>query len=356
MSLSFPALQDCTYLNTPEQGLISQELLDYRHDLDIEISKNPKLIMFERNDFINQVRKKVASFLDVDFALTALIPNFSFGFNTLLDIIPKDYRFLLIKGDYPSINWPVEARGFECCYAELGKDLEKNIALAIEIHQPQVLCLSIVQYISGIKINLDFVEQLKQNYPHLIIIVDATQYIGVEEFRFRESGIDILAASCYKWMHAGNGNGFMCFNERVVSRLQPKHAPLNGTKAFENERGIFMGLFEPGHQDLSCFGSLGKAIDLINEVDLKTIQHSIKKLSLKAKNEFQKRNLLSKEVVEREIHSSIFNLKLDQHHYDKLIEKNVLCSKRGDGVRVGFHYYNTTADLNQLLNIIDHHL
>ena len=30
----------------------------------------------------------------------------------------------------------------------------------------------------------------------------------------------------------------------------------------------------------------------------------------------------------------------------------MVCSQRGDGIRVSFHYYNTEQDLEQLLDLI----
>ena len=205
----------------------------------------------------------------------------------------SSFKFLLLKGDYPSINWPVEARNFDRCYAQIDERLEENIKEAVLQHSPDVLCLSIVQYISGIKIDLNFLKELKRDHPDLIIIADATQYIGTELFRFRESGIDILSASCYKWMNAGNGNAFTCFKQEIVDRIKPKFTGFNSVQGFKNDRGSFMGHFEPGHQDLMSFGSLKKAIDLKNDDGMKNIQQHIKSLSSKAKGELEDRNLLS---------------------------------------------------------------
>ena len=52
---------------------------------------------------------------------------FSFGFNTLLDGLPRDLKVLMLKSDYPSINWAVEHRDFNVCYANIDDNLEENI-------------------------------------------------------------------------------------------------------------------------------------------------------------------------------------------------------------------------------------
>ncbi|ARN78281.1 hypothetical protein BST97_09925 [Nonlabens spongiae] len=355
MTLTFPVLEDFVYLNTPEQGLISQELKDYKTCFANQLASDPLFMMRKRGDFLEEVRRTVAHFLDSDYQFTALTPNFSLAFNALLEKLPRSKRFLLIDGDYPSINYPVISMGFPTSYVPLCADLEHQIWDAVKKHEPDFLCLSIVQYISGMKIDLDFLKDLKASFPDVIIIADATQYLGVEEFRFRESGIDILAASCYKWMHAGNGNAFMCFKEETVARLS-EYFPHIEISEIRNQRGSFIGYFEPGHLDSVSFGALRKAIELIDSYGIHKISIAINKISSQAKTAFASRNLIASEVLGRDVHSSIFNLKLSDEVLQDLLAVKILCCKRGDGIRVGFHYYNTTEDLDQFLNTIDRHL
>lgn len=353
MNHVFPVLDQYTYLNTPAQGLVSNALVQYRNELINKQLFNVEVFVNNREEMLDEVRTTLARFIDAPVELTALVSNFSLAFNNLLEGIDRSSRFLLLKGDYPSINAPIEARKFECVYATIDQHLEENIRTQVTLQRPDFLCFSLVQYISGIKIDLKFIKRLKEEFPSLIIIVDATQYIGVEKFCFRESGIDIIAASCYKWMHAGNGNAFICFKEHVVDCVKPYFTSSEKSKGFNNERGSFMGNFEPGHLDLIAFCSLKKAIELIKGYGQDRIQKEIETISLKAKDEFTSRNLLKNEVVHRDIHSSIFNLKGDDRLFDLLISEKILCSQRGDGIRVGFSYFNTVQDLNKLLNIID---
>ncbi|SCY38893.1 Selenocysteine lyase/Cysteine desulfurase [Nonlabens sp. Hel1_33_55] len=349
----YPVLKDYTYLNTAAHGLISTVVADYKVSLNQELLNTASVFADSRGAFIDDVRTSVSSFIDAHYHMTALVPNFSMAFNALLEAIDKKNKFLLVKGDYPSVNWPVEARGFECCYADLNATLEENIWNACEQHKPDFLALSIVQYISGIRIDLEFLRKLKLQFPDLIIIADGTQFIGVEEFRFRESGIDILAASCYKWLNAGDGNAFMTFKEDVVDRIKPKYTGFNSVQGFKNDRGSFMGHFEPGHQDMTAFGGLQKAIEFCNEYGIYSIQNQIQTISQEARNEFTGRNLLQPEVTGRKLHSSIFNITGDEKLFEKLKNEKIIISQRGEGLRVSISYYNSIEDLNKLLNVID---
>lgn len=349
----YPVLQQSTYLNTAAHGLVSTTTVAFKASLNEEFLHTGSLFTDRRAAFINDTRAAVAQFIDADFKLMAMVPNFSFAFNTLLESVNRDKKFLLINNDYPSINAPVEARGYNCFYANLDQHLEENIYKACVAHRPDFLALSVIQYINGIKIDLDFLKELKVQFPNLIIIVDGTQFVGVEEFRFRESGIDILAASCYKWLNASGGNGFITFKEHIVDQIKPKFTNYNSNEDFTNEPGSFMGHFEPGHLDILSFSGLKKAIDFTQEYGMDNIEKQIKELSAAAMKELSSRHMLEESVAGRKIHSSIFNIKGTTALIEKLENNSIIYSQRGSGLRVSFSYYNTMDDLNRLLNVID---
>lgn len=346
----YPALKNSTYLNTATHGLLSTTVLEHKNDINYKLAHQASDFAGRSGDMIHSIRTTVADFLDAPYHLTALIPNFSLGFNALLEGIDISSKFLLIKGDYPSVNWPVEARGFECCYAPLNATLEENIWQACEQHRPDFLALSVVQYISGIKIDLGFLKDLKVQYPDLIIIADATQFVGVEEFRFRESGIDIIAASCYKWLNAGDGNAFMVFKEEVVDRVKPTYTGYHSKQGFKNDRGSFMGQFEPGHHDVAAFAGLQKAIEFVNEYGINTISNQITSIAAAAKNQLSNLGLIDEWVLERKQHSSIFNIPGDEALFQKLTRNGIRAAQRGEGIRISFSYYNDSNDLDNLID------
>lgn len=349
----FPILKEYTYLNTANHGLLSQDIVDYRASLDLKMRDQASLFTNNRNVFIEEVRNTVANFMDADPDFTAVIPNFSTAFNTLINGFDSASSFLLLKDDYPSVNNPVEARGFKTHHVVIDEQMEQNIIAVCEKEQPDFFCFSMVQYISGIKMDLDFLNDLKKRFPKTTLIADFTQYVGFEEFRFRESGIDIIIASCYKWLHAGDGNGFLCMKEEVQETIFPIEKLDGNANSGIKSNVNFISAFEPGHQDMMAFGTLQQAIIKAHELGWETISEPVKELALKAKLAFQERGLLSTVVCARKNHSSIFNIKGDQELYDKLLQHNIITSLRGDGLRISFSYFNTEEDLIKLLEVLD---
>ena len=346
----FPIIKQCTYLNTPASGLLPMPVLEYRQEHDLDFFMMGSAIKDNRGPQLTIVREKVGTLFSCTPNRVALVPNFSYGFNTLLEGVPASQKVLLLEQDYPSVNWPFESRDFEITYAQIDGDLEKNVEAAFAKAQPDIFAFSAVQYINGIKIDFEFLKRLKTKYPETLFFADATQYFGTEVFDFDASAFDVMGGSCYKWMNAGYGNAIFLFKEAVAEKVFPKTTGFNSLQGkYKAQEGSFLGRFEPGHQDTLNYGSLGVAIDLINEIGMETIATRIQELAAKAKTAFTERGLLEDAVVKRTEHSSIFNLKGDKVLAKRLNESGIMCILRGDGLRVGFQYFNTEDDLKALI-------
>ncbi|WEK21430.1 MAG: aminotransferase class V-fold PLP-dependent enzyme [Candidatus Pedobacter colombiensis] len=354
IAAQFPVLENYTYLNTAATGVLSRSIQQWRRDNDEEFIQLGSEFRIQQNVFFEDLRQHVARFFQGSSENTFLVQNFSIAFNTFLDGLSRDHRFLLIKSDYPSVNYPVECRGFSCAYAALDENLEQNILAQIEAFKPSVLAISLVQYINGIKIDLDFLKRLKNEYPDMLIVGDGTQFCGTERFNFKESGLDVLISSAYKWMLGGFGNGFMLIKDNVYKYLYQDRLKYPLPKEpFLNDKKMLSLCFEPGHLDTLNFGSLKQAILLLEEVGFDFIEERLRSIGEIAKKAFTDRGLLSSAVIQRASHSTIFNIPADIELIKRIYDANILVSPRGEGLRISFHFYNNEQDLERLLKVID---
>lgn len=353
----FPILDTCTYLNTANSGILSEALLNWRRDHDNDFLARGSMFRLTQAEFLQEVKKNLSHFFKAKIDHTFLVPNFSTGYNTFLAGLPATYRFLLLEEDYPAVNYPVTSRGFACDYVQVDHQVEENILEKINSFKPNILALSVVQYINGIKIDLDFLKRLKSEYPDLLIIADGTQYCGTERFNFETSGIDVLIASGFKWMLGGYGNGFLLMKEQASKHIYTaSQANPRPKEQFIDHKGILALCFEPGHQDTLAFGTLNQSVLYLEQLGQEFIENQIKSLSRIAKSAFEARGLLEEAVVLRTQHSSIFSLQIQGDVYQKIQAANIILSPRGKGIRVSLHFYNTEEELNQLLAVIDQSL
>jgi len=353
----FPVLQQYIYLNTAASGLLSEKVFDFRQEHDLDLLISGSILKEKQGAMLAQVRETVGSFFNCAPNRVALVPNFSYGFNTLLEGIDKSKKVLLLQNDYPSINWAVTSRDFELSFAEINEDLEKNIEEAFSADTPELFAFSIVQYINGIKLEIPFLKELKQKYPDTLFVADGTQFCGTEKFHFEDSGLDVLIASSYKWLNAGYGNAFILFAENAGEKIAPKFSGFNSLQGrYKAQEGNFIGKFEPGHQDTLNFGSLNIALKFLNEVGMDVVEARVNELKELARKELMQLGLLEDMVVKRSNHSSIFNIKGDDKLYQHLRARDIICSQRGAGIRISFHYFNTIEEIETLIKVLTAYL
>lgn len=351
---NFPILKNYTYLNTAYSGLLATETANWRRQHDEDFIEGGSIFRAENTQIMEELRNNLSSSFSVKIENTFLSPNFSTGFNAVLNGLKKNHRFLLLQEDYPSVSYPVTSSGFEFLEIPINTRLEQNILNAIEKFKPTVFAFSIVQYISGIKLQSDFIKRLKSNFPDLILIADGTQFLGTTVFNFEQSGLDVLIGSGYKWLLGGYGNGYIFLSDAAKNELYEHRKSLTLPNApFLSGRDHLSLILEPGHLDSLNFGTLNQGLNYLNEIGLSTIEKTIQDLATKARIALHAKGLLADWMVERKEQSSIFSLPLDNVTVSRLNEEKILCSPRGAGTRISFHFYNTEADLNHLLAVLD---
>ena len=111
--------------------------------------------------------------------------------------------------------------------------------------------------------------------------------------------------------------------------------------------------FEPGHLDTLNFGSLNHSISFLQSIGFENIESTNQLLCSKARSAFYDRGLLPEWMVKRESQSTIFSLPLKDYQVEKLDAAKILCAARGAGTRFSYHFYNTTNDLEKLLDVLD---
>ena len=194
--------------------------------------------------------------------------------------------------------------------------------------------------------DLNFFKQLKKTHPGLLIIADGTQFCGTKDFNFQNSGIDVLISSGYKWLFSGYGNGFVLIKNNFVEGFLNDISKKNAEESFSLA-------FEPGNIDTLSFGSLLYSLNKISDYGILKIENRLKHLSNYAMEKFIKKNLLDDQITKRKQHSNIFNLKGGEFLYRKLLQNNIICSRRGNGIRVSFNFYNTEEEIDFLLTFFN---
>lgn len=344
-----------TYFNTPGNGLMPKTHHQWRRRRDIDFFDPSSDLRDQQVVFIQEVKEALAAMFNCSEENVYCVPNFSFGYNALLGGLPSGTRFAILEEDYPSLNYPIISRGFPYKVVKSGDgNLEERILDIIRQGTVDVLLLSVVQYITGVKIDMEFIKTLKREFPALIVIGDATQYLGTEPFDFMESGFDAIGGSGYKWMMAGFGNGYMMLSDKLKKFLYSDALTRpRPTEAMWAHKSIIDTFFEPGHQDTLSHGTLLESVRFFDKLGLSNVKEHIDEVKGYAYEQFLERGWILPAVTERSCRSSLINLQVPQECYSALGGAGIKCFPRGTGIRIGIHLYNDKADVDYLVKILD---
>mgnify|MGYP001200175140 CR=1 FL=1 len=338
-SENFPLLTKGVYLNTAYVGLMSKPMADFRNKYENKFLYQGGNYKSDAYSSLEMTHHSLARFFGLTPDHIFVVPNFSFGIRQAIDLLPKKLNVLLIEDDYPSLISAFHEREFKIHKIPMQAELEKGIEKRLAKNDIDVLALSIVQYSTGLLIDIDYLKNLKKQHPNLILIGDGTQFLGAHAFHFNTSPFDVLAASGYKWLLAGFGNGVLMISEFYLDRIQKQVTTLN-------ER-IFNG-----HFNILATASLHFAIKFFEKQDFDSLIKQKGVLTEKVKNSLTENGYINPWVSKRKQHSSIFILEGDKTLYRTLVQNKIQCVLRGKGVRISFHYYNKEEDLNRLIEVL----
>ena len=326
------------YFDSAKAGPMYYELLDWRSKFERKSLVEKSQIRNNGENLVKDVEKKIGKFFNVKDGNIFFTTSFSLGFHSLVNQIKRKPSFLVLEDDYPSISDLIINKGFEIIYVKNDAFVEKNIENAVKKYKPNFIAISIVQWIDGLQIDIDFLEYLRKKYSEISIIADGTQFCGTSKFDFSKSPFDVLISSGYKWMLSGYGVAFI---------LVKKNFYLN--KFFNSDYNELKKSIDIGHYDMLSIGSLGFSIDKLKPM-IGKIEKKLISFSKFFKNELERINMLDEKLKIRKSHSTIFNLKdSDDKLFKYLINHKMICSKRGDGVRVSFNFFNTKSEIKKLI-------
>lgn len=345
-----------TYLNTAACGLIEPHVYnvaeEFYKNLCHEGSRASERWKMEDE---GKIRDTIRGFLNAPQDTIAMVPNFSWALNGIVQSLKGDERVMLYKGDYPSVLEPFKINNFSIKWidAEDGFTLPiDEIKLAITSKEIDLLVISHVQYNSGYKLDIDEIGRLCRDNG-VWFIVDATQSMGAEPIDLVLQPIDVLISSNYKWMNAGFGTGVLYISKGFMAAYPPVVGGNNSYKIVDGMNQYIPSIFsyEPGHPNMFGLSLLKAAIEdkLSRNIALVAKHnHSLTELLLNGIKDFKTLELIGPYNMGNRC---AFILLKDTNGLSAwLKDNNVIVTMRNGLVRISMHYYNTNDDIQKLIN------
>ncbi|MEP6568395.1 MAG: aminotransferase class V-fold PLP-dependent enzyme [Acidobacteriota bacterium] len=365
----FPVTERAIYLNhaavsappTPTINAIKSQLAD--------VSENGS-INFRRWLAVKEnARRLVAGMLGVLPEQVAFMRNTSDGLSTVangLDWQPGD-NLVTFRHEFPSNLYPWlrlrDALGVEvrvCEERDARVDTDELIRLVDR--NTRIVAISQVQYASGYRADLERIGRVAHAHDALLV-VDVIQALGVIPIDVEAELVDVAAAACHKWLLTPEGVGLLYLSARARERIQPT---LVGWTSVPNpddygnyEQGWNQGAlaWETGTAPVALIHGLEASLKLLNEVGIGRIQAYLETLTdhlCERLRNTDYRVISSRRAGEK---SQIVCI---QHTgglspmdlYAHLKQKNIITAPRGDRLRISPHFYNTLAEIDELVKAL----
>ena len=236
----------------------------------------------------------------------------------------------------------------------------EDIAAVIDTHT-RALTISHVEFASGFRNDIQALGELCREH-NIWFIVDAIQSLGAIEVDVKSCNIDILAADGHKWLLAPEGAAiFYCADEKREQLINTNigWASVVNPRDFLNydltQKPDATRFEEGSYNSVGLYG-LTAAIDLLLDIGIPTIETHILELTAGLIAGLEARGyrvITPKKDLER---AGIVIFESAQHTpaeiYEMLHAENIITAERGSGIRVSPHFYNTTSEVERLLEVL----
>lgn len=306
-------------------------------------------------------RADVAAFIGAATEATAFLQNASLGLNIVARSLLPASQVLAIRPEFPSCTTPFIRAGMKVSFIETtpsGFVDDAMVSKALKSERFDLFVLSSVQFANGFRSNLESIGRVCRNCG-VLFAVDATQSIGAFDINMTRDHIDALTFSGYKWATAGYGNAVLATGGAWPNSVPPLVGWRSAKNAYELENDrldmLHEGIgHEMGHPPFPGIFAMGEALRMLSEPPKDAISDRIIGLStyLTARLKELGIALRSDSSIEHMSGIVLAEMKEASIIKNKLQERSVWVTARQGGLRISVHAYNSTADIDRLIQAL----
>lgn len=317
-------------------------------------------MFFENAD---RIRALFASLINGRADHVALIPATSYGIAAIARNIKVGYgdNLVLIQGQFPSnvYSWHrlAESTGAAIRMVEgHGANWTQRVLESID-YRTSVVAMGIVHWTDGILFDVKAIGRRARDVGAALII-DGTQSIGALPFDVREIQPDALVCAGYKWLMGPYGTGLLYVGERFLDGIPLEESWIT-RQGSENFDGLlkYTNEYRPGaiRYDRGQTASFAhtammiKGLEQVIEWQPERIQTYCTSLIADFLPSAQNRGY----NIAGPYRPHLFGIGVPAHVdrqqlLNKLTQRNISVSLRGDAIRVSPNVYNNAADIDAL--------
>src|SRR5215208_6000613 len=214
----FPVMTRSVYLNTAAAGHLAESTAKAGTSFYEQMMNDGDLHWDEWLARREEVRAKVAAFINAEPDEIGFTTNTSSGMNLIVDALEKHGEVISCDLEFPvtTIPWMHRRIPVHLVKSVGGVVRPEDLRAAMNT-RTGILSLSYVQFSNGFRADLEELGGLKGEHA---LVINASQAAGVLNIDVKRMKIDALCTTGHKWMLSGYGAGFVYISKELqaVSR------------------------------------------------------------------------------------------------------------------------------------------
>lgn len=362
----FPIFEKKVYLNSCSQGALSRAVADgiNEHISSWRDEGSPWEAWVERCEVL---RKEFAALIGAQPEEVAITGSASTALNALASSLDFRERNRVVMGEleFPTMSYVWNAqrkRGAEVDFVKVvdnavsESDYERKID-----DKTKVVPLTHVSFLNGFRTNIGAVTEIAHRHGALVV-VDDYQDAGTRPIDVKEMGVDCYVTGALKYLLGTSGLAFLYVKQELIESLEPTQS---GWFAQENPFSFDLHEYKParsaarfqnGSPPVSNAYTALPGIRLLREIGLDVVSEHIKELAQYLYKGCRDRGIVVKTPAETVGPLVVLQTKDVDKLIARLAENDIVVSGRHDGLRISFHVYNTTEDVDAVLSMLDQNI
>ena len=356
----FPVTENSTYLNAAAAGPLARQTMQAATEYYQQMMDDADTHWDEWLAKREEVRGKVAAFINAEPDEIALTTNTSSGMNVIVDALETHGEVISCDLEFPVSTLPWMNRRIP---VHLVKSVEGEVRIE-DIRgtmnvRTGIICLSHVQYSNGLRMNLEEVGDARGGHA---LVVNASQSAGVFEIDVKRMKIDALCSTGHKWMLSGYGSGFVYISRELLERTRPRAIgwlSVQEPYAMRNDelhlRHDAAARAELGCPHFSGIFALGASVDLMTRIGVKEIEARALALNRSLTTGLMETGWIVLSPIANEgLRSAETLVEVDEPSrvVAKLAEQKIIVTEKPQGIRVATDFFNNEADIERLIEAL----
>jgi selenocysteine lyase/cysteine desulfurase len=366
----YPCLSDSVYLNQASLGLIGQPAVAAIHSFLENVARHGNLYMSDSDEinYGHALRGVAGRLFHSDPSRIAILASASelLGQFPLLFRLKPNSTILAVSSDFPAITRPwVRQSYFEKIHVRFiddlpDRDLTHAIINAID-ETTAVIAVSSVQYATGTLVDVRRLAKSAQKVG-AFLIVDATQAAGAMRVDTSTVEADAVVTSGYKWLGGHGGVALAAVSESLLKQLPILPGWMGAPDPFDfDAKSVSFApdarRFTQSTMSYVSMAGLSVSIEHLLSLGENRIEAHARQLAamlVDGAREYgwEPFHDVHAAAASPHIISLGHRLKRASETVEKLRAQRIICSARGERIRVSLAPYNDGSDAMKFIQAL----